>query len=288
MSGSKVNNYSTTLTSLTWMQLAIDYARPGYNAIELTNMSTTAKPAIGAGSLCECGGALYQFSTEEPISTTGISTTDQTYFIELIPSSSQCTAQFSTIIPTYRADYHGWYLNSTSNHRIVGYTVINTGNYINKNKDVQSYTFCYLSANVHSTNAGQFSACDSFSKYLDILNEWSTTTHSFTPKKSGKYSIIFSGRTESTATSYIGISINSSYSTFTSAVMPVLPYSSFQAVPCAQFITAAVHEHSITRYYYLSTSDSVYAMFNGTSTVDSLYGSTTYTYTNAKIQIIPL
>ena len=40
----------------------------GYNALTLTQMSTTTVPAIAAGSKIEVGGTLFKFDSEEAIS----------------------------------------------------------------------------------------------------------------------------------------------------------------------------------------------------------------------------
>ena len=130
MAGSKLNTYSSSYTSLTNYATCIDAQRAEYSAIMLTNYSTTARPAIAAGSQAECAGALYRFSTEEAISTASIlSTSNATWFINLVPSSSEMTAEFSTVVPSWRTDYCGWYYSTSSNNRVVGECIFNSSYY---------------------------------------------------------------------------------------------------------------------------------------------------------------
>lgn len=122
MAGSKLNNYSSTDNNITQMQLTEDASYIGKHNVTLTNMSTVAVPAIAGGSICEVNGALYKFSTDEPISTTGVtSTASGSWYIKLVPSSSQCTASFSTVNPVYRDTLQGWYESTSSNNRYINF-----------------------------------------------------------------------------------------------------------------------------------------------------------------------
>lgn len=134
MSGSKVNFYGSTATSLTNIQTVLDGTRMGFNAISLTNYSTTSVPAIAAGSQVEIAGSLYKFSSEEPISTTNVtSTANATWYIELVPSSSIVSAQFSTTTPAWREDYYGYYTSTSSLNKVIGETLKQSSLYISKN-----------------------------------------------------------------------------------------------------------------------------------------------------------
>ena len=72
MPGKKLNYYGSTNTSLTNIMEVIDAQRVGKEAFGITNISTTSVSAIEAASVIEIGGAYYRFSTEEPISTSNI------------------------------------------------------------------------------------------------------------------------------------------------------------------------------------------------------------------------
>lgn len=131
MAGSIVNTYGSTNTSLTNMQIVMDGTRRGHDSISLTNMSTTSVPAIAAGGQIEIAGSLYQFSTEEAISTTGVtSTADATWYVRLTASSSEVSAAFSTVAPTWREDYSGWYFSTASADRYLKYDMyVSSGTY---------------------------------------------------------------------------------------------------------------------------------------------------------------
>lgn len=116
--GSRVNNYSPSTADLTSLMGTVDATRTGYIALSLTEYDSTARPAIAGGSLVEMAGALFRFSTEEAISTAGIlSTVAQYYYVKFSPSSSQCTANFSTTAPVWRSDLQGLYHSTISNNR---------------------------------------------------------------------------------------------------------------------------------------------------------------------------
>jgi hypothetical protein len=122
MAGSKLNTYASSNTSLSNMMCVMDADRVGkVDAIGLTNMSTTSVPAIEAASVVEIGNSVYRFSTQEPISTTNVTSTAANYwYVELVPSSSTVSARFSTTVPAWRSDYQGMYLSTVSANRVIG------------------------------------------------------------------------------------------------------------------------------------------------------------------------
>ena len=123
MAGYRVNNYDTSTANITSLMETIDATRTGYIALSLTEYDSTARPEIAGGSLVEVAGALFRFSTTEAISTSGVtSTAAQMYYIRLVPTSSQCSAQFSTTASAWREDLQGYYHSTTSNNRVVGAT----------------------------------------------------------------------------------------------------------------------------------------------------------------------
>lgn len=134
MSGEKINNYGSTNTNLDSIMETIDADRMAkIDSISLTNMSTTGIPAIEAASVVEIANSVYRFSTEEPISTSNIaSTATMTYYVELVPSSSQVSAQFSSDTPAWRSDYQGFYTSTTSANRNIARTDFDGTNYNDK------------------------------------------------------------------------------------------------------------------------------------------------------------
>lgn len=133
MSGARVNNYSPSTDVLNGPMESVDDSMIGALALSLTNYTSTLRPTISALSFVEISGSLFKFSTENIISTTGVASTAACdYYINLVPSSSECSAQFSTVVPTWRTDYQGYYENSTSVNRVVGEMYFNGVDYIDK------------------------------------------------------------------------------------------------------------------------------------------------------------
>ena len=133
MAGYRVNNYDTSTANITSLMETIDATRTGYIALSLTEYDSTARPEIAGGSLVEVAGALFRFSTTEAISTSGVtSTAAQMYYIRLVPTSSQCSAQFSTTASAWREDFQGYYHSTTSNNRVVGATYFTGADYTGK------------------------------------------------------------------------------------------------------------------------------------------------------------
>lgn len=150
MSGSKINTYSSSYTSLTNYATCIDHQRLGFQSLTLTNMSTTSVPAIAGGSVCEINGSLYEFSTDETISSTGVTESSGVYWIKLCPTSSVVTAEFTTTYPQYVDSKHGWFASTSDSNRYVNYFVSKSSNFYFKgvfnNNLFQSYTIEYTSS----------------------------------------------------------------------------------------------------------------------------------------------
>ena len=87
----------------------------GKNAISLTNWDgTTTKPQIAAGSFIEINGAIWDFTTDTDIDTSGASTgVIYVYFDDATPEFI-----FLDTAPTWSATLNGWY---TSGDRATGH-----------------------------------------------------------------------------------------------------------------------------------------------------------------------
>jgi hypothetical protein len=133
MAGSIINLNGSSSITLTNLISILDATRVGYSAVSLTNISTTSAPLIASGSICGIGGSLYRFSSEESISTTNVtSTSNCTYYIELVASSSIVNARYSTIAPVWRSDYQGWYESTSLVYRTVAQTSFYASAYYTK------------------------------------------------------------------------------------------------------------------------------------------------------------
>ena len=133
MTASLLNNYSPSTAVLDNVMSAVDDETLGIISLSVTNYNSTMRPALCSGSIVEVSGNLFEFSTENTISTSGITSTAACdYYIKLVPSSSECSAQFSTVVPAWRTDYQGYYENSTSVNRVVGEMYFDGVDYIDK------------------------------------------------------------------------------------------------------------------------------------------------------------
>jgi hypothetical protein len=195
MAGSKLNNYSSTDNNITQMQLTEDASFIGKHNLTLTNMSTTSIPAIAAGSIIECNGALYKFSTEEAISTAGVTSTSGTYYIKVVPTSSQITAAFSTVTPVFRDSLQGWYESTSSNDRYANYLVISSGGSYKKillNSRYNGSRFvnlisCYVNSITYLASTSLSTI--TITPYVDIYGEVSSASKLITIAKDGLYEI---------------------------------------------------------------------------------------------------
>ena len=113
MSGTKVNDYSTSDTNIETLMLTTDQIFKGKCECTLTEMDTTTVPEIAAGSCIEVNGTLFKFDSDESISTTDpvTSTTvaNGTVYVLIVPSTDTCTAAFTATAPTWSDSKQGWY-----------------------------------------------------------------------------------------------------------------------------------------------------------------------------------
>lgn len=90
----------------------------GYTGISLTEWasSNTTKPEVGAGSVLEVGGALYEFKTQEAISV-GSASAGTVY---VVFSASSNTLYLTNTAPAWSITYNGWY-DTTVTDRYTGH-----------------------------------------------------------------------------------------------------------------------------------------------------------------------
>jgi hypothetical protein len=103
----------------------VTYQGLGHNAVELTNWSASAAGVIAAGSNVEVAGALFNFSSDDTNDTSSFSaiTTGATAYLQLVATgtvgSQIVTSSWTSTVPSYRADFHGWYASAASADRVV-------------------------------------------------------------------------------------------------------------------------------------------------------------------------
>jgi hypothetical protein len=115
MAGSLINTYTQLDTDILALQLTSDANFVGKHNVSLTNYNTTGLPAIAAGSIVECNGALYEFTSEEAI--TG-SPSNGTVYIQIVPDTTTCTAAFTNTAPTWSDAKQGFYgTDAAANYR---------------------------------------------------------------------------------------------------------------------------------------------------------------------------
>lgn len=140
MSGTLINKYANDNSNILAVQDTLDktfFAK--IDSISLTNYNNSTIPQIAAGSVVSNNGALYEFTSNESISTTDPVTSstvaDGWVFVCLIPNlgSGTITAAFTATAPTWSDSKQGWYLTGAyANYRVINYTVL---------KSTSSYTF---------------------------------------------------------------------------------------------------------------------------------------------------
>ena len=113
MAGSQVATGITIINSLL-----------GYQAVSLTEFTTSAESAIAAGSKVEIGSAFFTFGSEEGITGFSAITTGATAYIELTPSgtagSQIVEAAWTETAPTWSDSKQGWYHSTGSVIRTIG------------------------------------------------------------------------------------------------------------------------------------------------------------------------
>jgi hypothetical protein len=121
MAGNIINTYTQLDTDILALQLTSDANFVGKHNISLTNYNTTGVPAIAAGSIIECNGALFEFTADEAVTGTP---SNGTVYIQIIPSTTTCTAAFTNTAPTWSDSKQGWYgTGGQANYRYVEYLI---------------------------------------------------------------------------------------------------------------------------------------------------------------------
>lgn len=105
--GTKINTFSIGDANIESLMLSTDELFVGFHKVSLTNFDTTDEPQVAAGSLIECAGALYKFSSNESITDSGVS--DGIVYIQVVPGTTTCTLQYTNTAPTWSDAYQGWY-----------------------------------------------------------------------------------------------------------------------------------------------------------------------------------
>ena len=112
MAGSQVPTSITILNSL-----------KGFQALSMTEYTTSAAAAIAAGSIVEIAGAFFQFAADETPTGWSSIATGSTAYIALTASgtagSQIVEASYTATAPTWRDDHQGWYASAASSVRIV-------------------------------------------------------------------------------------------------------------------------------------------------------------------------
>ena len=156
----------------------------GYQAISLTEFTTSAASLIAAGSSVEIAGAYFKAGTDitpDASSLTAISSLT-TCYLALTPSSTAgsqiLTATWESAAPVWSDSKQGWYASAASNVRIVAsmYKVA-SGNYISK--------FIYSGTPAGNLIRPYRATTESFSKTFSIASTFETLT-----TRSSVYTII--------------------------------------------------------------------------------------------------
>jgi len=95
----------------------------GYQALSLTEYTTSAAAAIAAGSIVEIAGAFFTFVADETPTGWSAISTGSTAYIALTPSgtagSQIVSSGYVSTAPTWRDDHQGWYASAGSTVRVV-------------------------------------------------------------------------------------------------------------------------------------------------------------------------
>jgi len=128
MAGSKLVLPANGAADWSGWVTAVERVWRGYMQVSFDNMESSAASILQAGSAVEMGGSLYQFGTDEEM-TTGWSaiTTATTAYMKFVPASTEVTWEYTAVAPVWDDDKQGWYGTSGSaTHRYIG-TVYKTG-----------------------------------------------------------------------------------------------------------------------------------------------------------------
>jgi len=95
----------------------------GYQALSLTEYTTSAAADIAAGSIVEIAGAFFTFVADETPTGWSAISTGSTAYIALTPSgtagSQIVSSGYVSTAPTWRDDHQGWYASAGSTVRVV-------------------------------------------------------------------------------------------------------------------------------------------------------------------------
>lgn len=132
MAGSLINTYTQLDTDILALQLTSDANFVGKHNISLTNYDTTGVPAIAAGSIVECNGALFEFTADEAVTGTP---SNGTVYIQIIPSTTTCTAAFTNTAPTWSDAKQGFYgTDAAANYRYLEFEMTRSSATVYSNK----------------------------------------------------------------------------------------------------------------------------------------------------------
>lgn len=113
MSGTKLNLFTSPDPAFSAVVECFAACMRGKLRLSLTHWDDTTVPAIAAGSIAECDGDLYEFESEEAISTTDPITSatvaDGIVYVMLVPAAGAVTAAFTATPPVWDALLYGWY-----------------------------------------------------------------------------------------------------------------------------------------------------------------------------------
>jgi hypothetical protein len=132
MAGSLINTYTQLDTDILALQLTSDANFVGKHNVSLTNYDTTGVPAIAAGSIVECNGALFEFTADEAVTGTP---SNGTVYIQIIPSTTTCTAAFTNTAPTWSDAKQGFYgTGAAANYRYLEFEMTRSSATVYSNK----------------------------------------------------------------------------------------------------------------------------------------------------------
>lgn len=110
------NQVATSVTALT-------DGLSGHNSVSLDSMTGSSVPTVLTGSCLEVVGALFRWDSDEtPTASTWTSiATGSTVYMQCTPSGSAgsqiLTTSYTTTVPAWRSDHHGWYGSAASSVR---------------------------------------------------------------------------------------------------------------------------------------------------------------------------
>jgi hypothetical protein len=132
MAGNIINTYTQLDTDILALQLTSDANFVGKHNVSLTNYDTTGVPAIAAGSIVECNGALFEFTADEAVTGTP---SNGTVYIQIVPSTTTCTAAFTNTAPTWSDAKQGFYgTGAAANYRYLEFEMTRSSATVYSNK----------------------------------------------------------------------------------------------------------------------------------------------------------